>query len=90
MSVLENRARLHDSPPLHVHTTEDELFIILDGKLRLRVGADERTAGPGTVLLAPGGPPTEAALEAFARAARVRDRAGRPPLEDDQEDPMTR
>ena len=53
MSVFENRARLHDSPPLHVHATEDELFIILDGALRLRVGADEFTAGAGAVLLAP-------------------------------------
>jgi mannose-6-phosphate isomerase-like protein (cupin superfamily) len=53
MSVLENRARFHDSPPLHVHTTEDELFIILDGELRFRVGADECTVGPGAVLLAP-------------------------------------
>jgi quercetin dioxygenase-like cupin family protein len=53
LSVLEHRAPLHDSPPLHVHSSEDELFIVLDGDLRVRVGAAEHSAGPGAVLLAP-------------------------------------
>jgi GNAT superfamily N-acetyltransferase/quercetin dioxygenase-like cupin family protein len=52
-SVLEHRAPQHDSPPLHVHGGEDELFIVLDGDLRLRVGDAEHSAGPGAVLLAP-------------------------------------
>lgn len=53
LSVLEHRAPLHDSPPLHVHNSEDELFIVLDGHLRLRVGDAEHEAGPGAVLMAP-------------------------------------
>ncbi len=53
MSVVEHRARFHDSPPLHVHSTEDELFIILEGELRFRVGTSEHRGGPGTVFLAP-------------------------------------
>lgn len=53
LSVLEHQAPLHDSPPLHVHATEDELFIVLDGTLHVRLGDAERSAGPGTVLLAP-------------------------------------
>jgi GNAT superfamily N-acetyltransferase/quercetin dioxygenase-like cupin family protein len=52
-SVLEHRAPQHDSPPLHVHASEDELFIVLEGDLRLRVGDAEHSAGPGAVLLAP-------------------------------------
>ena len=53
LSVLEHRAPLHDSPPLHVHTGEDEVFVVLDGELRVQVGTVEQSAGPGTVLVAP-------------------------------------
>ena len=57
MSLLEHVARHGDSPPLHLHTTEDELFHILEGKVRLRLGETERMAGPGDSLLAPKGVP---------------------------------
>lgn len=53
LSVLEHRAPLNDSPPLHVHTTEDEVFIVLDGELRILMGDVERSAKPGAVLVAP-------------------------------------
>ncbi|GAA6758816.1 cupin domain-containing protein [Thermus oshimai] len=29
LSVLEHRAPFGDSPPLHVHHTEDEVFVVL-------------------------------------------------------------
>lgn len=57
VSVLEHRAARGDSPPLHVHTTEDEVFVVLEGTFRFRLGEDERRAGPGDVLLAPKGSP---------------------------------
>lgn len=53
VSVLEHRAPWRDSPPLHIHTSEDEVFIVLDGELRVRLDTTERSAGPGTVLVAP-------------------------------------
>lgn len=55
ISVLEHRAPAGDSPPLHVHHTEDEVFCVLEGALRLRVGGEDRTVGPEQVLVAPKG-----------------------------------
>jgi quercetin dioxygenase-like cupin family protein len=57
IAILEHRAPSGDSPPLHVHRTEDEIFHILDGRFRFRVGGEERWAGPGETLLAPNGIP---------------------------------
>ncbi len=57
ISVLEHLAPHGDSPPLHVHHDEDEVFHILEGELRIRVGDDELRAGPGETLLAPQGIP---------------------------------
>jgi quercetin dioxygenase-like cupin family protein len=57
ISVIESAAPEGDSPPLHVHTTEDELFHVLEGELRLRVGDDERVLAAGEAVCAPRGVP---------------------------------
>lgn len=57
LSVLEHRAPAGDSPPLHVHRTEDEIFCVLDGELRLRIGGEDRRARAHDVLCAPRGVP---------------------------------
>ena len=57
ISVMESLARHGDSPPLHVHQTEDETFHVLEGELRLRAGDAEVTIGAGETLLAPKGVP---------------------------------
>jgi quercetin dioxygenase-like cupin family protein len=57
ISVLEHRAPEGDSPPLHIHHTEDEVFCVLEGTLHLRVAGQDRTVGPGETLLAPRGIP---------------------------------
>jgi mannose-6-phosphate isomerase-like protein (cupin superfamily) len=57
ISLLEHAARHGDSPPLHVHTTEDEVFHILEGDFRVRLADGERRAGPGDSFLAPKGVP---------------------------------
>lgn len=51
MSVIENWAPAGDSPPLHVHDTEDELFQILEGELTFRVAEEDYRAGPGESIL---------------------------------------
>lgn len=57
ISVLEHRAPYRDSPPLHIHKTEDEVFHILEGKVRVRTGEEERIHGSGDTLLVPKGTP---------------------------------
>jgi quercetin dioxygenase-like cupin family protein len=57
LSLLESVAPEGDSPPLHVHRTEDELFHVLEGELRLRVGEDDRRLRAGDVAVAPRGMP---------------------------------
>ena len=57
ISVLDSRAPFGYSPPLHVHHTEDEVFHVLEGELRLRVGEDDFHATAGDVHLARKGVP---------------------------------
>ena len=57
ISVLEHRAPHGDSPPLHLHRTEDEVFIVLEGTFRFRLGEEEREVGAGETLLTPKGVP---------------------------------
>lgn len=57
ISVLESLAPFGDSPPLHVHRTEDEVFHLLEGELRLSVGGNELRLSAGETALAPKGIP---------------------------------
>ena len=57
ISVLESVAPHGDSPPLHIHQTEDEAFHVLEGELRLLAGDAEVRVGPGDWVLAPKGVP---------------------------------
>lgn len=38
--------------PYHVHTREDEIFYVLEGALRMRLGKEEVVATPGTTIIA--------------------------------------
>ncbi len=66
VSLIENWAAHGDSPPLHIHQTEDELFQVLEGEFRFVVGKEEHRAGPGEVLLAPKGVPHTYRVESAA------------------------
>jgi mannose-6-phosphate isomerase-like protein (cupin superfamily) len=57
ISVMETLAPHGDSAPLHVHHTEDELFHLLEGELRMRAGDADVTIAAGETLLAPKGVP---------------------------------
>jgi mannose-6-phosphate isomerase-like protein (cupin superfamily) len=56
-SILEHCAPHGDSPPLHLHHDEDEVFCLLEGEMRFQIGEEERRATAGAVLLAPMGVP---------------------------------
>jgi quercetin dioxygenase-like cupin family protein len=57
ISVIESRVPCGDSPPFHIHHTEDEIFHILEGAVRFKLQDKEFRAGPGDILLAPKGVP---------------------------------
>lgn len=57
VSIIEHRVPHGDSPPWHIHLTEDEIFHILEGEFRVKVQDQEQRAGPGAILLAPKGIP---------------------------------
>lgn len=57
ISVMESLARRGDSPPYHVHHTEDEVFHLLEGELVLLVGGATRRVHAGETHLAPRGVP---------------------------------
>jgi quercetin dioxygenase-like cupin family protein len=57
ISVLEHRMPYGSSPPLHLHRTEDELFQVLEGDLRLKLQDRELRVHAGDLLLAPKGVP---------------------------------
>ena len=47
ISVIEHRLSYADSPPLHIHRNQDEVFHILEGVIRFRVGNRDIIAKPG-------------------------------------------
>jgi mannose-6-phosphate isomerase-like protein (cupin superfamily) len=65
ISVLEHWAPHGDSPPLHVHEHEDEIFHILEGEFRFRVGDRELRARAGEPLLGPKGAPHSYLVESL-------------------------
>jgi mannose-6-phosphate isomerase-like protein (cupin superfamily) len=57
VAIAEHHLPHGDSPPLHVHHREDEIFHVLEGVVRFRVGEQEVVAGPGHSLVGPKGVP---------------------------------
>jgi mannose-6-phosphate isomerase-like protein (cupin superfamily) len=46
-----------ETPPPHIHHGEDETYYVLDGHLRIRVGAEQLDLGTGALVFAPRGVP---------------------------------
>jgi len=55
--LIESVAPPGASPPLHVHSHEDETFLILEGELTVVCGEETYTAGPGAMAFLPRGVP---------------------------------
>jgi quercetin dioxygenase-like cupin family protein len=45
------------SPPRHIHTREDEVFLVLDGEVCFDLAGRKQLAGPGTSVYMPRGVP---------------------------------
>ena len=57
IAVLEHQLPFGAAPPTHVHHDEDEVFHILEGAIRFRVGDAERIGRAGDTVTAPRGVP---------------------------------
>lgn len=57
ISILDHRVPFDDSPPLHIHRTEDEIFHILEGEFRFLLEDLEFLAVAGDIFVAPKGKP---------------------------------
>jgi mannose-6-phosphate isomerase-like protein (cupin superfamily) len=57
LSVFRMTTREGFSPPRHVHTREDEVFMVLDGDVCFEIDGRRLLAGPGTSLYMPRGVP---------------------------------
>jgi len=55
LSAIEHQVGYGDSPPLHSHRTEDELFHVLAGDFRIVADGVQQLVGPGAVFLVPKG-----------------------------------
>lgn len=57
VSVLRFLLPFGEAPPVHVHHGEDEIFHVIRGELRFRIGSETLMARPGHTVLAPRGVP---------------------------------
>jgi mannose-6-phosphate isomerase-like protein (cupin superfamily) len=55
--VMEHHAPMGDSPPLHVHHDQDEVFVLLAGEARIHLSGRDIEARIGDCLLVPKGEP---------------------------------
>ncbi|WP_431323602.1 cupin domain-containing protein [Rhizobium sp. YTU87027] len=68
ISVVEQWMPYGEAPPLHIHQREDEVFHILDGVMRFRVGHDEIIGRAGDTVIAPKGVPHAFRVDSTAGA----------------------
>jgi mannose-6-phosphate isomerase-like protein (cupin superfamily) len=57
VSIIEFRAPYGDAPPTHVHHDEDEIFHLIEGRMRFKVGDNEFVLEAGHSVVAPKGVP---------------------------------
>ncbi len=57
VSVVEHLMPFGESPPLHIHRNEDEVFHVLEGRMRVHIDGDDTIVEAGETVLAPKGRP---------------------------------
>jgi quercetin dioxygenase-like cupin family protein len=55
LSVFQSTMPEGFSPPRHIHTREDEVFLVLDGEVSFGIDGERQLAGPGTAVYMPRG-----------------------------------
>lgn len=69
VSVVEHHMPYGESPPLHVHRNEDEVFHVLEGRIRIQIDGRDTVVHAGETMLAPKGMPHSFRVES-AEGAR--------------------
>jgi quercetin dioxygenase-like cupin family protein len=70
-SLVEMVGAKGDMPPLHVHHTDDETFLLIEGELSFYVGGQVLRGEPGSMLFAPRGIPHAYRVESETARWRV-------------------
>ena len=73
MSVFQATMPEAFSPPRHIHTREDEVFLVLDGEVCFDLDGRKRLAGPGTTSTCRAGCRTRSGSRARSPDARDHD-----------------
>ena len=68
VSVVEHYMPYGESPPLHIHRNEDEVFHILEGSMLIHIDGEEKVAHAGETVLAPKGVPHSVRVESHEGA----------------------
>lgn len=55
--LIEQRSNAGMVTPLHVHRAEDELWVVIEGRISVHVDGDTFEVGPGDVAFGPRGKP---------------------------------
>ena len=83
LAAVETTVQPGGEPPLHVHEREDEVFLVLNGKITFQLGDERVDAEPGAWVFAPRGVPHGFAVRTdVARMLNVMTPAGLEPLFD--------
>lgn len=76
LTVLEGRAERGDASPVHVHTRDDEAFLLLEGEMTVWVGDRRVQLHPGGVGFLPRNIPHAFRFDAPSRALILTTPAG--------------
>ena len=68
ISIIEHWMPWGETPPLHIHHREDEVFHILEGDMRFQIGGRDVHASVGQTLVAPKGVPHSFRVESVSGA----------------------
>jgi mannose-6-phosphate isomerase-like protein (cupin superfamily) len=63
LCVVEHRMPRGEAPPLHVHRNEDEVFVLLDGRIRMQIDGRTVHLEKGQAAVAPKGLPHSFVVE---------------------------
>ncbi|MGO4834241.1 cupin domain-containing protein [Rhizobiaceae sp. 2RAB30] len=77
ISVLEHTMPFGESPPLHIHRNEDEVFHILEGTMRFHLDGKDIIRHSGETVIAPKGLPHSFRVESPQGARCLTITAGR-------------